>query len=350
VSPDSTPTRILIVDDDVGLLVLMAEILRNEGYSVDTAGSGTAAFLGIRTARPDLMLLDLKLKDIGGAALLERLKREAARVPFVVITGQGDEKAAVEMMKEGALDYVMKDTGLLDLLPAVVRRAVGTVRQERALARAEAEGRRLEAMILEAGERERLRIGNDLHDGLGQQLTAIELYCTGLKDDAGRLQPELADRLDQMGGMLREAVALTRSLARGLVPVGDEPDALQTGLAELAERTSALGSLRCRLECPEPVLLNDPAAAGHLYRIVQEALNNVMKHARASEVVIRLERVGGVLRLQAIDDGKGMTAAGGQGMGLEVMKHRASVIGAALTVVSKRNRGVTVTCTLPLKP
>ena len=115
------------------------------------------------------------------------------------MTGQGDEKVAVEVMKQGALDYVMKDTGLLDLLPAVVRRALGTVAQERALAKAHAESRRLEGKILEISERERRRIGADLHDGLGQQLTAIELMCAGLKEDTARIRPEIAERLDRMG-------------------------------------------------------------------------------------------------------------------------------------------------------
>ena len=347
----ATPTKqakILVVDDDVGLLVLMAEALRNEGYAVDTAGSGTAALAWLTERNADLMLLDLKMRDIGGVALLDRLKQKTPPVPFLVVTGQGDEKAAVEMMKQGALDYVMKDTGLLDLLPGVVRRALEMVERDRALSVAEAEGRRMEREMVEVAESERRRIGEDLHDGLGQQLTAIELVCTALKEHASRRVPELAKGLERMGKMLREAISQTRFLSRGLVPISDDPDALRIGLAELAEHVSSLGALRCHLECPTPVILRDRSTAAHLYRIAQEAVNNVVKHAQSDDVTIHLSQVNGVLELQISDNGRGLPASKGGGLGMEVMKHRASMIGGELTVVSKRGHGVTVTCVLPV--
>jgi len=250
-------------------------------------------------------------------------------------------------MKQGALDYVMKDTGLLDLLPAVVKRALGTIEQKRALSKAHEESRRLESKVLEISEREHRRIGADLHDGLGQQLTAIELLCAGLKVDAARLPPEFSRRLEQMSRMLREAIAQTRYLARGLVPVSDEPDALRAGLAELAEQTDSLGRLRCRLDCPSPVPIADRVAAGHLYRIAQEAVNNALKHADASELVIRLSGTPSAVELAVWDNGRGLHPSKGRGLGLEVMKHRANVIGAEFTVTSKRGQGVTVTCLLP---
>lgn len=342
------PASILVVDDDVGLLVLMAETLKSEGFTVDTAGSGTAALAWLAERNADLMLLDLKMRDIGGAALLERLKQKTPPVPFLVVTGQGDEKAAVEMMKQGALDYVMKDTGLLDLLPGVVRRALDMVQRDRALAVAEAEGRRMEREMVEVAERERRRIGEDLHDGLGQQLTAIELVCAALKEDASRKLPELAKGMERVGKMLREAIAQTRYLSRGLVPISDDPDALRIGLAELTEHIGSLGRPRCHLDCPAPVILRDRSTAGHLYRIAQEAVNNVLKHAQAEDVTIRLTQVNGVLELQVSDNGKGLPTAKSGGIGMEVMKHRASMIGGELTVVSRKGHGVTVTCVLPV--
>ena len=342
------PAQILVVDDDVGLLVLMAETLRSEGFAVDTAGSGTAALAWLTERNADLMLLDLKMRDIGGAALLDRLKQKTPPVPFLVVTGQGDEKAAVEMMKQGALDYVMKDTGLLDLLPGVVRRALEMVERDRALAKAEAEGRRMEREMVEVAESERRRIGEDLHDGLGQQLTAIELVCTALKEDASRKLPELAKGLERMGKMLREAISQTRFLSRGLVPIGDDPDALRIGLAELAEHVSSLGRLRYHLDCPAPVILRDRSMAAHLYRIAQEAVNNVLKHAEADQVTVKLIQINSVLELQISDNGKGLPTSKSGGLGMEVMKHRASMIGGELTVASKRGHGVTVTCVLPV--
>lgn len=188
-----------------------------------------------------------------------------------------------------------------------------------------------------------------MHDGLGQQLTALEFVCTALKEDAAG-NPDFAKRLGTMGQMLREAIAQTRSLARGLVPVGNEPDALQNGLTELAGRINTLGRLHCRFECPETMTLSDSFVAGHLYRIAQEAVNNAVKHSRAKTVTIQLTRENGVLLLQVTDDGTGLAKSrttDRSGLGLGVMRHRASMIGAELSIVSKRSEGVTIRCTLP---
>jgi signal transduction histidine kinase len=341
------PTSILVVDDDEGVLILMAETLRSQGYEVTTAVSVQTARDAVASVEPDLMVLDLKLKDGGGPGMIAALQPGDRRVPFIVVTGQGDEKVAVEMMKQGALDYVIKDTRLLDVLPAVVQRALAAVAQEHALARAQEEHKRLEHEILAAGERERQSIGADLHDNLGQLLTALELMCATAKEDTTAL-PSVAKRLDQMGRMLREAIAQTRFLARGLVPVGDEPEALQTGLESLADRTAALGHVTCRLECPQPVLVHDSAVAGHLYRIAQEAVNNAIKHARARHVTLRLRRGEGALLLEVEDDGAGLKSTRtARGLGLSIMQHRAATIGAELTIDSRRGAGVTIRCRLP---
>ena len=342
------PSRILVVDDDEGMRILMAEALRTEGHEVATADSGRAALAWLDAHRPDLMLLDLKMNDVDGPALLEKLQHGEARVPFIVVTGQGDEKIAVEVMKKGALDYVMKDTALLDLLPAVVKRTLATLAQERELTAAKLEHERLEGEVVAASERERHSIGGDLHDGLGQLLTAVELMCAGLKADTTRTNPAVAKRLGEMSALLREAVAQTRYLARGLVPVGGEPDGLQVGLTELAGRTNGLGRVRCVFECRQSAALPDPAVTGHLYRIAQEAVNNALKHARAKLITVRLAVKAGRLRLEVQDDGAGLAKDRSDGVGLGLMRHRAGLIGAELTIKSKARGGVTVVCELPV--
>lgn len=346
--PSATPApSLLVVDDDEGMLILMSEALRAEGYQVATADSAQNARNWLKKNTPGLMLLDLKLKDSDGPALVAALRQDKTLVPFVVVTGQGDEKVAVEVMKQGALDYVMKDSALIDLLPAVVKRALGSIEQDKALAIARDEHSRLEREVLTASERERHSIGADLHDGLGQQLTAIELMCAGLKADAAD-NPALARGLDLMGKMLRDAVAQTRFLSRGLVPIGSDPEALQIGLAELAERMNGLGAVRCQFQCLEPTPIGDAFIAGNLYRIAQEAVNNAAKHARASQVTLRLERTNDNLVLEVNDNGRGL-AKKRRGLGLGVMQHRAKVIGGDLQIVSKKDSGVTVTCRVPLK-
>lgn len=216
----------------------------------------------------------------------------------------------------------------------------------------EEEHQRLEAELLASSERERLRIGSDLHDGLGQQLTAIEFMCASLREDAAGRHPELAARVEQISARLRDAVALTRNLSRGLVPVGSGESALEDGLAELAERTCEFGGVLCRFERRGPRSAYDASTAGHLYRIAQEATNNAVKHAHAGRVTIRLSGKRGQLVLEISDNGNGLPTDIGRrrGLGLGLMRHRANVIGAELEVTSKHGQGVTVLCTLPLKP
>jgi signal transduction histidine kinase len=346
-SPNTS--SILVVDDDEGMLILMAEALRVEGYEVATAESAKSARAWLKEHTPELMLLDLKLQDAEGPALIAAIQEEKSLVPFIVVTGQGDEKVAVEVMKRGALDYVMKDTALIDLLPAVVKRALNSIAQERALAAARDEHTRLEREVLAVGERERHSIGANLHDGLGQQLTAIELMIAGMKTDAAN-NPSLTRDLDSVGKMLRDAIAQTRLLSRGLVPLGSGPDALQNGLTELAERMNAVRAFRCEFDCPKPVHVDDDVVSGHLYRIAQEAVNNAAKHAAATRVTIRLAHAddGGLL-LEVSDNGRGLAKKRGRGLGLGVMQHRATLIGGELDVASKKGAGVKITCRVRLK-
>jgi signal transduction histidine kinase len=102
--------------------------------------------------------------------------------------------------------------------------------------------------------------------------------------------------------------------------------------------------MTCEFECPSPVLVADGNVAGHLYRIAQEALHNVVKHSQATEVRVRLARDGGHLVLSIADNGNGLAKGTEPGLGLGVMEHRARLIGGQLTVASRRGRGVTITC------
>jgi len=214
--------------------------------------------------------------------------------------------------------------------------------------------KRLEQELVAISDRERNRIGRDLHDGLGQQLTAIEMMCHLLNEGlSGRNleahRDELKRRAAQVGQSLRDAIAFTRSLSRGLAPVRLEADGLRDALSGLAGHTNQLGPVRCRFECSGEVQVEDTLAAGHLYRIAQEAVNNALKHGHPHEVLIRLSRSNGLVSLQIADDGGGLKRPrrADPGMGLQVMRYRAHAIGATLDVTSKTGTGVTVTCCLP---
>ncbi|MBI3849961.1 MAG: PAS domain S-box protein [Verrucomicrobia bacterium] len=217
------------------------------------------------------------------------------------------------------------------------------------------ERRRLESELLEASDREQQRIGHDLHDGLGQQLTGLEMKCFLLQEDlaANDLtanRERLLEQARQMSQALRECITVTRSLARGLSPVNLKTEGLMGALKQLAHTTHVPGRVECRFDCRTPVLLDSSQTAAHLFRIAQEAVNNALKHARTRRIDINLAHDHDGLRLQIKDDGRGLPKRrrSKSGMGLEVMRHRAHVIGAALEIESKPGQGVSVTCTLPL--
>jgi signal transduction histidine kinase len=348
--PEPRAQTVLVVDDDQGLTRLIEKTLRREGCTTAAAGSAAAAEAWLASRPADLMLLDLQLGDIHASAFIERLVALGRLLPFIIITGQGDERVAVEMMKRGALDYLVKDANFLEFLPARVRRSLERLDSDHRLAAAEAERARLEQQILEISERERRRIGQDLHDGLGQHLAGLELMVDSLEQKlAAQGRPEAARAAD-IARHVREAIRQSRALARGLSPVELDANGLMCALQELAANISALFRVRCRFHCPIPVPVADNTAATHLFRIVQEAVSNAVKHGRATGIDITLAAARPGLRLEIADNGTGLPPeeTRGQGMGLRIMRYRVATLGGNVTVAPGPEGGTVVACTAPL--
>lgn len=341
--------RIFIVDDDVGLLRLVEKALRRAGYTTATAASGREAIKWLSQNRADLMLLDLKLQDIEGKEIISHLADIKRSLPFIIITGQGDERAAVEMMKRGALDYIVKDVNFLPFMPEVVQRSLEHLEQEKQLAAAIAERNELEKALLEVTEREQTRIGQDLHDGLGQHLAGIELMSQVLEQNltAKKLKAEAA-RAGDIARHVRDAISQTRLLARGLSPFVLESEGLVSALHELANRTETLFGIACDVQVPATLV--DPAIANHLYRITQEAISNAIKHGKTKHVNIKLEASPDQLVLAVQDDGSGIPdiLPSERGIGLRIMRYRAAMIHGSLTVNRSPKGGTTVLCSVPL--
>lgn len=343
------PLTVLIVDDDKGLARLIEKAVRREGCATAVALSGEETLRWLQTHTADLMLLDLKLPDFTGTDLIDRLESIGKILPFIIITGQGDERVAVDMMKRGALDYLIKDAQFLEFVPTVVRRARAQLENERRLATAEAHRKRLEKEILEISEREQQRIGQDLHDDLGQQLAGIWCLSRVLESSLITQKSPEAKNATEITGLLKNALALTRALARGLHPVALDTGGLSAALVELAQRTSDLFRVRCRSHCQELEVAN--TVATHLYRIAQEAVTNAVKHGQAKEIEIELSANPHQILLSIRDYGTGLPEdldPARPGMGLRIMNYRAGMIGGILKIDGCLTGGGTlVTCTLP---
>jgi signal transduction histidine kinase len=145
---------------------------------------------------------------------------------------------------------------------------------------------------------------------------------------------------------VREAIAQTRMLARGLSPVSMEANGLMSALEELTKTITELFDIECRFECEETMLISDNAAATHLYRIAQEAINNAIKHGKARKIVVALERYKSNNRLRITDNGTGFPKElnDHSGMGLQIMKYRAGMIGASLEIQRADGKGTSVIC------
>jgi signal transduction histidine kinase len=215
-----------------------------------------------------------------------------------------------------------------------------------------AERERLERELLEVGERERRRLGFDLHDGLCQHLTGTALAVQVLKEKLARRNiPEAAEAAKAVD-LIEDGIALSRKLAKGLQPVEMHAGGLMHALQEFAASTSDLFKVPCRFECDAPILFNDISTADHLYHMAREATTNAIKHGRARHIVISLEPRDEGTVLKVADDGIGIPIPFPKkgGMGLTIMAQRAKLIGASLDIRPRTSGGTIMTCMLPHSP
>jgi PAS domain S-box-containing protein len=242
-----------------------------------------------------------------------------------------------------------KDGKLIDISVTVspIRDADCKIIGASKVARDITDRKQLEKEITEVSNREQQRIGQDLHDGLCQELTGIEMMCQVLEQKLAAKSKTESKKVGDIAQHIREAIAHTRKLARGLSPVELEANGFISALHELAAHVHELFHIECRLECSEPVLIRNNVLATHLYRIVQEAINNAIKHGRARQVLISLKPAGHQFALIVKDDGLGFSNETKKhgGMGMHIMKYRAGVLDASLEVRSgSGGTGTTVVC------
>jgi hypothetical protein len=447
------PLRFVLLEDDShDAELVQLELARN---GVDVQWQLVASENEFRAALdpepPHLVLADYTLPGFDGLAALKIVQRTCPDVPFIFVSGSLGEERAIEALKSGATDYVLKDR--LQRLPAVVRRALTEARERRERRSAEVAlekqrlllstlidslpetvyavdtearltvvnralldtlgkkredvlGRRLsevwpeetvldienqganvlrtgrsltdqerawiasdgsirwvtftmvplrdhgtiaglvctvrevtaqkalEQEILEISNREQRRLGSDLHDGLGQELTGLSLLLKGLEMQLSREAQQYSSQITKISDLLARAIQSTRSLARGLAPVNLERGGLSEALKHLAARCTDMYSMQCTFTIGEQKLPDlEEGAATHLYRIAQEATTNAARYARATSIAIDLRTSGRKLQLSITDNGIGLSAGlaqGRPGMGLKIMEYRARMLGGVV--------------------
>jgi signal transduction histidine kinase len=307
---------------------------------------------------PDLILSDYALPGFDGYAALDIAKRKVPNIPFIFVTGTMGEEVAIETLKSGATDYVLKHR-LARLVPSVhraLREAQERDERRRAqeqLRESHEQLRALSVYLQHVREEERTRIAREVHDELGQALTSCKLDLSLLANKLpGNLTP-LRDKAKALSAHIDATIQTVRRIATELRPGILDHLGLIAALEWQANEFQTRTGIKCdvRADLHEPVLTPDLATT--FFRIFQETLTNIIRHAGATHVVVYLKEAAGRIILEVKDNGRGISPkeiSNTRSMGLLGMKERAALLGGTFKIGPGPNgKGTLAVVSIPLR-
>jgi len=347
-----TALRLLLVENDEDDAILILRELAQAGFDVEHLRVDTAA--GMRRALDsrawDAIVADYALPEFSGMAALEIARERAPDLPFVLVSGAIGEEVAVAAMRAGASDYVMK-SALTRLAPAIRRELreaqvrAAKRRSEEALRAANQRLQVLSQRVLEIQEAERRELARELHDEVGQALTAVKIHLQSLllRSDALRHVPQIEEAVR----IVEDALAQVRGLSLNLRPPQLDDLGLTAALRWYLDRQSRLAGFPIQLDADELPGRLAPVLETACFRIVQEAVTNALRHARARRIWVKLRFGGDGLQLTIGDDGAGFDVAArrvssGASLGLASMEERALLAGGSVELRSAPGKGTEV--------
>jgi len=357
----SKALSVLSVEDSEKDALLIAHELRHHGYTLRLKRvlkqEGFVAAL--KEQAWDVIIADYSLPQFGAMAALKLLQKSDLDIPFIIVSGAIGEETAVAAMKAGAHDYIMKDK-LARLVPALEREMRDAkVRLERKQAEIDLRNSRdqlraLAAKLQSVREEERKLITRDIHDELGQALTGFKMDLAWIRarlatEDASS-RSQILQKIAEMGALVDNTANTIRKLCTELRPGILDDLGLTAAIEWQAREFTKRTGIRCAVTTQAEKLALDPNQTTAAFRIFQEILTNVARHAQASRVNVRLESTGKELVLEASDNGRGIreTEIGGtKSLGLVGMRERALLLGGALELRGVPGKGTTVTVRLP---
>jgi signal transduction histidine kinase len=347
--------RILIVEDVAADADAIEQELARAGLRVRARRVQTREEFTqeLQTSPPHLVLSDFTLPDFDGLEALRLVQQHRPDIPFILVTSPRSEEVAVECIREGASDYILKSS--LRRLPSAVTTALEKRAAEEAKAQAEQTLRDLSRLILEAQEVERRRVARDLHDSVNQILSSAKFRLEALEERFAARDPTAIRETARTKELLARAITEVRRISRNLRPSELDDLGLIPAIRSLGSEFSDRSGIVLKLDLagapsslPDEVELN-------VYRVVQEALNNVERHSGAHQAAIGLRHDGGHLRVTIQDDGTGFCPdkpnrrrAGKPRMGLMDMKERAKLLGGQFQVISAPGQGTRVQMEVPV--
>jgi signal transduction histidine kinase len=350
--------RVLLVEDDEDDYILVRDLLSevpHADYDVQWASSYDQALKAMESEAHDVCLLDYRLGERDGIDLLYETVGKRYCVPIIFVTGQGDYAVDMEAMKAGAADFLPKGEISSPLLDRSIRYSIEQRKILENLRESESRCRVLSSQLLAAQETERRNIAGEVHDGIGQILAAIKF---GTEDALDQLQRGNSDvsaaKLGNVVSMLGNASQEVRRIQMDLRPsMLDDLGILVTINWFCREFEKVYSTIRVekriRIEEDEvPHVLKIT-----LYRIIQEAFNNMTKHSKGDQVVLSLERNHNGIVLMIQDNGQGFDPEEvrkryRKGMGLTSMKERAELSGGSFAIESEQGKGAIIQVSWPL--
>ena len=349
----ASPLRLLHLEDSELDHELTLAHLRRGGLVVDARRiDSEAEFLRALDERWDVIVSDYNLPGFSGLVALDLLMSRGSDVPFVLVSGEIGEDTAVEAMRNGASDYLLKNN-LARLVPALLHAVEASVTRrarrqaDRQLGESQQRLRELAQHLQTSIEQERAAIAREIHDDVGGSLTALkfDLAWIARHTDAAEVQARVATALETVTGAIESSQRIMHNLRPAILEQGLLA-ALQWMTARFEKRVGVLCHLRAPDELP-PLDAGVPLVA---YRTAQEALTNVSKHAHATQVSMDLSVAGGVLSLEVSDNGRGLAnddLAKARSFGIRGLHERARTVGGWVDLSSSAS-GTTLILSVPL--
>ncbi|UCH87027.1 MAG: response regulator [Dehalococcoidia bacterium] len=347
--------RILVVDDEMINRVLLSTNLQESGYIVETAEDGQQALEMLRAQPFDVVLLDLIMPRVDGYQVLAQMKDDDAlrRIPVIVISSSDEMESIVRCIEMGATDYLTKPFNPV-LLHARLNASLASLHEERmAILRQQL------AQVTAAQEEERQRIVRELHDGVGPALASLNIRLRTARKLLERDHHPVAEEVEELAELAQASIQDIRRLIHDLRPAALDEVGLRPALREYVSRYREEQSLEVALALPVLSPVEGPEGDERLpapletalFRIVQEALANVAKHAQAHRVDVALMWDEAHVILRLTDDGRGFDPQAprpGTHLGLWSMRERVEQLGGRFEVESTLGTGTAVKAIIPL--
>jgi signal transduction histidine kinase len=356
---DHEPLNILIIEDEEPHFKLMERaIIKNFPHaSVSRFKDANTCLEKLDDITPDIIITDYLLPGMNGIEFLKALKHKNNQIPVIMITGQGDETIAVYSMKLGAWDYIVKSANFFVLLARVVEQVLREWRLKESLRKSERRFRILSQQLMRTQEIERRRLSCDLHDHLAQDLSTLKIGIDTLIDNHTETPVKIKQKVAELSDMVHKTIMDIREMAYFLRPAGLDKLGLVQTVLQYCEDFSAKNNINVdffSVGIDELKLDFDTKIA--IYRLIQEGLNNIKKHADATHAAIRLVASSPNIILRIEDNGKGFniqkysdSAINEKHMGLLSMEERVSSLAGKMKIESRLNQGTKILIEIPME-